>query len=55
MSKEDLASVDNLEVEALSDEELDSVAGGSAAAGATEVASCTCCIAGGGDTIIHTT
>ena len=47
MSTEDLANVDNLEIEALSDEELDSVAGG-VMAGATEVASCTCCIAGGG-------
>ncbi len=42
MSKDDLAKTDNLEIEALSDGELDSVAGG--AAGFTEVASCTCCV-----------
>jgi|GEM_PF-6204122 len=48
MSKEDLANVDNLEVEALSDEELESVAGG----GPTEVASCTCCAEGTNTTII---
>jgi hypothetical protein len=40
MSKEDLANVDNLEIEALGDEELDTVAGGG-----TDVASCTCCVA----------
>lgn len=48
MSKEDLAKVDNLEIEALSDEELESVAGGAP----TEVASCTCCEAGTNTTII---
>jgi hypothetical protein len=48
MSKDDLAKVDNLEVEALSDEELDSVAGGSP----TEVASCTCCADGSKTTIV---
>lgn len=41
MSKDDLAKVDNLEVEALSDQELDSVAGGNEG---TNVASCTCCV-----------
>lgn len=45
MSKDDLANVDNLEVEALSDKELDSVAGGNVAEG-TDVASCTCCAEG---------
>lgn len=41
MSQEDLGNVENIEVEALSDEELDSVAGG--LADGTNVASCTCC------------
>ena len=36
-----LVNVEDLEVEALSDEELDAVAGG-----ATDVASCTCCVDG---------
>ena len=53
MSKEDLAKVDDLEVEALSDEELNTVAGGMADGG-TDVASCTCCADGSKTTVIIT-
>lgn len=42
MSKDDLAKTDNLEVDALTDAEMEAVAGGRAAW--TEVASCTCCV-----------
>lgn len=36
----ELVNVEDLEIEAISDEDLDDVAGG------TGVASCTCCVAG---------
>lgn len=42
MSKDDLAKTNNLEIETLTDGELDSVAGGSTSF--TEVSSCTCCV-----------
>lgn len=41
---EDLAKIDDLEITPLSDEELDSVAGGYT--DSTTVASCACCAAG---------
>ena len=43
MSEKDLMNVDNLEIEALSDEELESVAGGET--DTTTAASCSCCTA----------
>ncbi|MFE8603452.1 hypothetical protein [Archangium violaceum] len=42
--KMDLATIDNLEITPLSDEELDSVAGG--LTNNSTVASCQCCVAG---------
>jgi hypothetical protein len=40
---DDLAQIDGLEIEALTDEELELVDGGTS----TTHASCTCCVAGG--------
>ena len=42
--KNELASIDNLEISPLSDDELDAVAGGWA--DSTTAASCSCCVAG---------
>ncbi len=44
MSEKELMAIDNLEVEALNDEELDTVAGG--LTDSTTVKSCSCCTAG---------
>lgn len=47
MSREDLGQIDSLEIEALSDDELDSVAGGAPPAVTdTSSCSCSCCVAG---------
>jgi len=43
MSKEDLANVENVEVEPLTDEDLDSVAGGQQQAGDSFTCTCSNC------------
>ena len=43
---DDLASIDNVEIESLTDDELDSVAGGLAAATDVYTCSCSCCVPG---------
>lgn len=47
MKNDDLTQADDLQIEALSDEELEGVAGG----GATDVHSCVCCTANANTTI----
>ena len=43
---DDLASIDNVEIQSLTDDDLDSVAGGLAAATDVYSCSCSCCAAG---------
>ncbi|MEM6454058.1 MAG: bacteriocin [Acidobacteriota bacterium] len=51
MSKKKLVETENLEIEALSDDELESVSGGKSMQEFTDVASCVCCLPGSNTTI----
>lgn len=46
MSDKELGQIDDLEIEALSDEELESVAGGLEAVTDASSCSCSCCVSG---------